>query len=180
MIEILKKLIKDYGSALGPILAFFFGILTMIVKYKFDEFIDKRNLLKSFNSLKRVIKDSRPPNYYYPKKSEGLIHADEARNLTNMAIFYNKLIAIREIIKCIDNDINRSRNSKMICQYHNIKWRFDILIRNVEKVRNSKRVDKSSFFEIQNDFKWLMDAVNSVGDFGEYIEPREFKEEIGA
>lgn len=173
MIEFLKKLIKEYGSAIGPILAFIFGILTMLLKYKIDQIVAKRSIVKSFEMLKKLINDSNPPSYFFSNISDrGLMHADEARNITNIARFYNKLLSIKSVIETIDGDITQSRDIGMVRQYHSIKWCFNILIKDVEDARNEKRIKSGIFHRIQEDFKYLTEATTSVDKLYSYIEPK--------
>lgn len=91
----MKQIFIDYGSAIGPFLAFVLGIAALYVNYKVDYYQKKKNYKLEFNKLVEFIRITFPPKKFHPNKSKnGLMHADQARNFTNIARFYSKLLIL--------------------------------------------------------------------------------------
>jgi hypothetical protein len=61
----LEAFLKDYGPAVGPALAFGFGILALIVKHKIDHWTAKWSLDRRLQNLERLVTDIGPPTYFF-------------------------------------------------------------------------------------------------------------------
>lgn len=172
MIELLKHAIKDYGSAIGSVLAFVFGIMTMMIKYRLDKLIDRRRVLKSFKKLKESIKDNPPPKYIFVGEVEpGDFSKTEIDNLTNLSRYYKRLMSIEEIIKVVDKDLINTLDMRKIRQYHNIRWHFNVILDKMNESRTkSFIVDVKLFDEINYLHEDIIKVINSKDEYFQYIQ----------
>ncbi|MFZ1528659.1 MAG: hypothetical protein WAT19_07910, partial [Ferruginibacter sp.] len=85
--ENLKNILKDYGTLIGPMIVFILGIIAIYIKYYTDRQLESWKARKKMKKLKQLIFESKPPAKHYPRRSagDGFIHADQARNLTNLS-----------------------------------------------------------------------------------------------
>src|SRR5260221_12863163 len=102
----MKEFLKNYGTLIGPLLAFTLGAIALYIKFYIDRQVESWRSKKKMKKLIQLILASKPPLKYYPNKAkDGLFHADEARNLTNLSIFYKRLEVVLAYIETIENDI---------------------------------------------------------------------------
>jgi hypothetical protein len=169
--ETVEEIFKDYGSAIGPTVAFLLGIFALFIKNKVDICMERCRTLKKFRLLKELINESSPPSKYHPQKSDiGLIHADQARNITNIARFYNRLLTTRILIDNLEEDIFRHGEKSDIQQFNNIKWWHNILLKDIEKIRESSELDMNTFRELSQNYQLMKDACDNADQLFDYIE----------
>jgi hypothetical protein len=96
----MKKFFKDYGPAVGPGLAFLLGIIALFIQHTVSIHLEKERALTRFHQLIRLINESPPPKKFWESKAPpgGMISADQARNRTNLARFYNRLLATKGLM----------------------------------------------------------------------------------
>lgn len=171
MLEFLKCLIKNYGSAIGPMLAFIFGIITLMIKYKLDKLIERRKIFKSFKILKEFIIDNPPPEYLPVGEVESISGGQACiNNLANIMRYYNRLISIDKIIKVIDKDLINTLDLVSIRQYHYIKFHFDVILDKITEAKNKKEFIGSDLFIVIHKFhKEIVKVMNSKDEYFEYI-----------
>ncbi len=160
----MKNFLKDYGAAVGPALAFLFGLIALFGKYEVDQLTASWTIERRFNNLKALVAQSAPASTFFPSRSTGgMLHADEARNLTNLARFYARLLALKPQFESMQNSLADARSTDTITQFHNMKWWFEILLKTTEEWRSTKgfRMSEADFDNIQRDWKNLLDATSS-------------------
>lgn len=172
MMEFLKSLIKDYGSAIGPILAFVFGIITLMIKYKLDKLLERRKIFKSFKILKEFIIDNPPPEYLPVGEVESILGGEASvDNLANILRYHNRLISVDEIIKVIDKDLINTLDLTSIRQYHNIKFHFNVIIDTINKaIEKQEFVGSEVFVVIHNFHKAIVKVIDSNEEYFKYTE----------
>jgi len=160
----MRNFLKDYGAAVGPALAFFFGLIALFGKYDVDQLTASWKAERQLNSLKTMVMKSAPASDFFPGRSSGgLIHADEARNFTNLARFYARLLALKPMFESMQNSIADARSIDTITQFHNMKWWFDILLKETEEWRSREgfRMSEADFVNLQEHWQYLRDATSN-------------------
>ena len=160
----MKDFLKDYGPAIGPALAFLLGLVALFGKYQVDQWTASWTVERRLIDLKSLVIKSAPPSDFFPRMSpEGLLHADEARNLSNLARFYARLLALKPVFDRIQISIAEAGSPDTVAQFHNMKWWFDILMKRVEAWRSMERFRMSSvdFANLQQEWEYLRDAASS-------------------
>jgi hypothetical protein len=162
----MKEILKDYGALIGPIFAFTLGVIAIYIKFYTDRQTESWKSRKKKRKLIQLILDSKPPSKYYPQKSDlGMIHADQARNSTNLSIFYKKLEVINAYITTVENDILTNCSVKDIQQFHDLKFIMSYLTRDVETYR-SMRTDKNNLVKLpeynDSDFRNLTESYERL------------------
>ncbi len=158
----LSDILKDYGSAIGPTLAFVLGVLALFIKYKVDQFTAFRSLRKRLLYLQKMVVSCAPPSTFHPKQSEtGFIHADEARNLSNIARFYSKLLALNSAFDSVEKAVIEHGNAEQILMFHNSKWWFKIIYNDIEKMRNTDkyRLNKADLDNLTHTWGLLKESI---------------------
>lgn len=158
----LTDFLKDYGSAIGPTLAFLLGIFALFIKYKIDQFTASRSLKRRLLHLQKIVLSCPPPDKFHPKKSEsGLMHADEARNMTNHSRFYSKLLALHSAFNSVEKTVLEYGTADQILMFHSSKWWFDILFKDVENKRKTKgyRIHEQDFNDVRRTWKLLEASI---------------------
>lgn len=170
--EFLKSLIKDYGPAIGPILAFVFGILTLMIKYGLDKLLDRRKIFKSFKILKDFIIDNPPPEYLPVGEVESILGSKACiNNLDNILKYRNRLISIDEIIKVVDNDLINTLDLISIRQYHNIKCYFRKILDIIDiAIEEKELIGSGVFVAIHSFHKDIVKIIDSKDEFFKYTE----------
>lgn len=166
-----SEILKDYGPAIGPALAFLFGLLAFLAKYKVDHLIARWTLTKRIGNLQDLVEKAAPPRDFFPLKSEsGFLHAHEARNLTNLARFYSRLLALKPAFDALDKAVAEHGNSDQTLQFHFAKWWFDILVTKVEKWRAEEnfRLTPIEFENLGREWSEFVDAISGKMDM-QYI-----------
>lgn len=173
MMEFLKSLIKEYGSAIGPVLAFIFGIVTLMIKYELDKLLERRKIFKSFTILKEFIIDNPPPEYLPVDEVESILiyQAFNVDNLANILKYRTRLVSVYEIIKVIDKDLINTLDITSIRQYHNIKYHFNVISDTIDKAIEKKEfVDSGVFFIIHTFHKDMVKVMNYEDEYFKYTE----------
>ena len=176
----MKNVLKDYGSLIGPALAFILGVMAIYIKFYTDRQLENWKSRKKLKKLFKLIKESKPPLKYYPNKSSNFIHADQARNLTNHSIFYKKIKVINYYINNIEEDILTNGSLIEIQQFTDLQFVISYMNRDIETFRNGskqkdenlnfKDLDKSDFLKIMNDYDRLVTIIENPGKEFKYIE----------
>jgi hypothetical protein len=172
--ETVRHFLKDYGPAVGPALAFVFGFLALFVKYQVDRLTARWSLSRRLRHLEHLVAASGPPETFFPNSSQGFIHADEARNLTNLARFYSRLLALKPVFDSILGPLAESGSRQQIARFHAMKWWFDITLKQVETWRAADRfrMKDSDFRDIQAHWDNLRGAATNPDVQLEYISRR--------
>ena len=167
----MREFFKNYGSAIGPALAFLLGILAFYIHHTVNTNFERAQTLNKIEQLKQLINESPPPTKYHPRRSEsGFMHADEARNLTNISRFYNRLLASKVLINNVEENIFNHGGIEEIRMFNNIKWWHDFLLRDVEKIRNSSEYDIDSYHGLVDVYKNMKEATENPDQMFNYIE----------
>jgi hypothetical protein len=166
----LKQLLKDYGPALGPAVAFAFGLLALFLKNKVDQWTAHWNVSRRLRNLQHLVSASGPPETFFPQTSKVGIHADEARNLTNLARFYSRLLAVKPVFDALVEPISEVGNMQQIASFHAMKWWFDITLKQVESWRSTEgfRMSSSDLCSLQDDWAHVQDAATNPQEQLEY------------
>lgn len=176
----MKEILKDYGAFIGPFLAFTLGIFAIYIKSEIDKKIDKSKSESKLKKLIKLIQETKPPQKYFEKKSENFIHADEARNLTNLSIYKSKFDVILALINSIENDILTNCSTEQIKQFYELKFISEYSIKDIDNSRNSfihddkdllnSKFEEYNHYKILDNHKRLLNVCeNSAPDF-KYIE----------
>ncbi|QNF33653.1 hypothetical protein HUW51_13315 [Adhaeribacter swui] len=179
----MKEFFKDYGSAIGPCIAFLLGIIAIYLKAVVDRSIEERKTNKKLSNLISLIKNSTPPPKYYPKISEdGFLHADQARNLTNFSIFAKRLNAIIMFIDKIEDDVIANCSNSKIQQFHHIKFIASYLNENVKEIQDKKedhnyenfkfsfsKISRDQYYATHTDYERLVDICQNPEKHFNYI-----------
>lgn len=177
----MKDFLKNYGVLIGPLLAFTLGVIAIYIKFYIDRQVENWRSRKKMRKLIEIIQASQPPLKYYPLKSNnGFIHADQARNLTNLSIFTKRLEVILSYIETVENNILTDCSVNEIQQFHDLKFIVVYMSKNVSELRDkSSLFDKKSnlldlnendFFRIQDDYKRLITVSQNPKKEFQYIE----------
>lgn len=158
----MQQLFASYGPAIGPTLAFILGIIALFIRDALDSRKQTRRMKRRFRLLVSLIEESPPPERFHPRVSEGgFMHADEARNMTNLTRFYNRLTATKSLLRAVEDEVFRFGSTSEIRNYNHVRWLHEILLESVEDARQSGRVDLMSFGRITERYSRLRDATSS-------------------
>lgn len=166
-----REIIKDYGAAIGPTLAFILGFLALYGKYWFDQISSRWTVSRRIGHLQKLVARVVPPPDYFPRSSEsGLLHADEARNLTNLSRFYSNLLLLKPVVEAVSKSIAEYGNEDQVVRFYSAKWSFDCLIRNLEKWREAEkfRFSQSDYVCLLEDWRNFTGELQG-GSSKEYI-----------
>ncbi len=160
MSEDLKSLLKDYGPAIGPGLAFLLGLVALFAKHRFDEWSAEDAVKRKLERLQELLVRSRPPWHFFPNSSEQFLHADEARNLTNISRFYGKALAVQAVAKQIEEKVHEHCSYPDVLRLSALQWSLGFLIKELEEFRsNSEKLTpfmltslRDRWIQIENDF----------------------------
>lgn len=169
----MKEFLKDYGTLIGPTFAFGLGVLAIYIKFWSDRQLESWKSKKKMKKLIELILDSKPPKKYYPLKSkDGLLHADQARNLTNLSIFYKRIEIVKSFIDSIEKDILTNCSVSKIQQFQDLKFITSYLFRDIEKHRNDNKHDfsHSDFYNINDSYNRLIIVCSKPEKIFNYIE----------
>ena len=167
----MQEVFKDYGAAIGPTLAFCLGVVALFIKNMIDNYLSRKRVRSEFYKLSQLVRESSPPNSFHPQKSEsGLMHADQARNLTNIARFYNRLLGVAPLIEHLEEDIYKFGSTSEIRTFNNLKWWFSIALREVEALREKRDVGHQDIVDINQHYESMLDALNNPNQLYDYIE----------
>lgn len=170
----MAELLKDYGPAIGPTLAFILGMLALYGKYRFDQVSAGWTVARRIDHLKNLVRKVTPPPEYFPMSArDGILHADEARNLTNLARFYAHLLALKPVVEAVGKSVADSGSEDQVIQFHNAKWWFDILMTTVEKWRatESFRLSSTDHVNLLCEWKLFVEALSGKANMN-YIQSR--------
>ncbi|WP_291149274.1 hypothetical protein [Flavobacterium sp. UBA7680] len=164
----MKDFLKDYGTLIGPLIAFTLGVIALYIKFYIDRQVENWKSKKKMAKLIKIIQSSKPPLKYYPLKSKDrFFHADQARNLTNVSIFYKRLEVILAFMGTVENDILTNCSVIEIQQFHDLKFIVTHLATDVNKAKNKRLIvskeeilDREDFNEI--DFLRIHDSYNRL------------------
>jgi hypothetical protein len=134
----MDDIFKDYGSAIGPTLAFCLGVLALFIKNTVDRYLEKRKVRSELKKLSDLIRASAPPKTFHPKKHDDAPTPDVLRNKYNIITLHNRLIGITPMIEHLDKFIYKHGTLNNIRLFNNLKFRFEIMLRHVEEVREKK------------------------------------------
>lgn len=160
----LKEFLKDYGTLFGPLIAFILGVIAIYIKFYLDRKLDIWRSKKKLKKLIEIVLESKPPSKYYPQKGKSFsLHADEARNLRNLAVFNNRLAVINSFISAVENDILTNCTVIQIQQFQKLKIISSYLTNDV--VRVTKYDDNKVLLQPefnQGDFRNLTESYNRL------------------
>jgi len=124
------------------------------------------------DQLLQLIVEAPPPKTFHPGRSEsGIIHADTARNITNLARVYHNHLASKILIINLQEDIYKYCDIDDILQFNNIKWWHDILVREMEMLReNSNEYYEHRYNNLVETYNSLEGAIKNPDQFFKYIE----------
>lgn len=168
----ISQALKDYGAAIGPTIAFILGIAAFVLKNAIDDQWAKCRFTTRFQNLKNLTLTSKSPPKFHPGTTDhNLLHADEARNLTNLSRFYNRLLALKLFFKTLEGDISTYGSPAQTQQFHSMKWWFEILYTEVDSYRSKAnfRMEEFHFYRITELSTHLNDAASGKDLLSEYI-----------
>lgn len=170
----MAEFLKDYGPAIGPTLAFVLGMLALYGKYRFDQISAGWTVARRIENLRSLVGKVAPPPEYFPQSAiGGLLHADEARNLTNLARFYARLLALKPVVEAVGKSVADSGNEDQVIRFHSAKWWFDILMTTVEKWRStvSFRLSPTDHANLLSEWTMFVETLSGKADMN-YIQTR--------
>lgn len=168
----MSDVLKDYGSAIGPTLAFILGMLALYGKYRFDQVSAGWTVGRRIDHLRNLVGKVAPPPEYFPQSAgDGLLHADEARNLTNLARFYAHLLALKPVVEAVGKSVVDSGSEDQVIRFHSAKWWFDVLITTVEKWRAKEnfRLSPADHLNLLGEWKLFVETLSGTADMS-YIQ----------
>jgi hypothetical protein len=180
--ETFKQLLKDYGPAVGPALAFLFGLAAILAKDRFDRWNTRRSLSRRLQELALQISRSGPPEDFFPRSGPNGFHADVLRNATNLARFYTRLLALKPVFDKLASTVAEIGTTEEITKLHAMKWWFDIVLDKVEACRKNQKfqLSEQQLQHLQDYWKSLRQAAVDPEDDLRYIanRPHDEKEPI--
>jgi hypothetical protein len=169
-----KEFLKDYGTLIGPVLAFGLGVVAILIKFYLDRWLEKWKTEKRIKKLIGLIKSSPPPKTYFPNKSQsGFIHADEARNLTNLSIFLKKIEVIESVIDKIEESVLTNSSNIRIQQLTDIKFIVRYYKRDLYDLKNNRDENFGEFEyrdKIIRTYERMLTVCDSPKEEFRYIE----------
>lgn len=178
----MKEFLKDYGTLIGPLMAFTLGVIALYIKFYIDRQVESWRSRKKMRKLIQLILSSKPPRKYYPQTAkDGLFHADQARNLTNLSIFYKRLEVLLSYTVTVENDILTNCSVAEIQQFHDLKFILKYLSKDVEEARNNSAFydkdntnelafDEMDFFRLRDSYERLVTVCRNREKEFTYIE----------
>ncbi|WP_421978906.1 hypothetical protein [Roseivirga seohaensis] len=172
----MKEFLKDYGTLIGPTLAFSLGVIALLIKFHFDKQFDKWKANRQVKKLFELIKESQPPNKYFPKKSDdNFLHADEARNLTNLSIFLKKMEVIESFILKIEGAVLANCSNLKIQQVTDLKFISKYSIKYLNDIKKNKnepnrKMDELDYNVVIEGYKRMINVCENPGKEFKYIE----------
>ena len=143
-----KEFLKDYGTLVGPAIAFGLGVLAVFIKFYLDRWLDKWKTEKRIKKLIGLIKNSPPPKTYFPNKSAyGFISANEARNLLNITIFLKKIEVIESFIEKIEESVLTNSSNIRIQQITDLKFIVRYYKKDLAELKNYRKSEKVEKFD---------------------------------
>ncbi|WP_242927888.1 hypothetical protein [Pontibacter vulgaris] len=181
----MKDILKDYGTIIGPLTAFGFGVMALYIKYGIDRKLDEWKTKTKLSKLIQLIGQSTPPNTHYPSKSENGFYANELRNLTNISIFSKRLNVISMFIEKIESDILIHSSLKEVQQFHHIKFIVKYMNERLEKIRDRRGdkeslgsefqfpvISKDEFYAMSSDYERLLKVCNDPDSEFKYVDSK--------
>ncbi|WP_313579562.1 hypothetical protein [Chishuiella sp.] len=162
----MREILKNYGALIGPFLAFTLGILAIYIKWNVDKQIDKSKSKAKLKKLIKIIKETKPPKTYFENKSENFIHADEARNLTNLSIYKLKFNMIIAFVNTIENEVLANCDNGQIKQFYELKFISEYSLEEINNSRHSfkrGKFEKHDFYKIMDNYERLINACENPG-----------------
>ena len=161
-----KEFLKDYGTLIGPILAFGLGVFAILIKFYLDKWLEKWKTEKRIKKLIGLIKNSPPPKTYFPHKSESdFIQANEARNLTNLSIFLKKIEIIESFIDRIEESVLTNSSYIRIQQLTDIKFIVQYYKKDLSELKKYRKSNKLySFGEYREKIVRTYERIITVCD----------------
>lgn len=136
--EDFKAILKDYGPAIGPALAFLLGMLALVIKFFIDQWTDVWSTRRQFKRLKSLLSNLEPPVFRKPEeieKEEATVLVYDGANAIDVAIFHAMLVALTPTFDTLEKSVSESGDFQMIMQFDDIKRKFERL-----KVHINKRM----------------------------------------
>lgn len=122
----MKDVFKDYGPAIGPALAFLFGLGTLLLKQKLDQVFARRDADRRIAKILQLLKDSPPPRFEGPISA--LSHpADVLRNALSMRLFLDRVAVIMAVVDAAESVVHQHGRPATILRYQNIRQHLEII-----------------------------------------------------
>ena len=147
--------LRDYGAAIGPALAFIFGLVMLFVK---DRFEGRQRRAKSRHLVEQLEKLAlaSPPTWIPVPEEGGYATGDANRgNYLNFQAYYSKLLAAKSFLDANEKNIAEAAVAEVLQRFYDFKWRF---LRLVEFVKSSVEAQR---------------PLHKMGDLGQLIGFRE-------
>lgn len=155
--------LREYGPALGPALAFFFGLLTLFLKDTIEERSRRRKSERLIEQFKRFALAYDPPKWIAPTANDDYAKADAGRgNAQALGRYHTHLLAAAAFITANEQTIVDSASLHAIKELYHFKWHFERLL-NVAKMRaESGLCDEFVFEELRAYHDTLQDYATDV------------------
>lgn len=124
----MASLFHDYGSAIGPALAFLFGLFAMYIKDLFDRRQRHRRSCRLLAQFLALAKADLPRLIPVPSDT-GYPRADAARgNHISLSLYYADLLAAKSFLDANEKLLIEDAPLDVVQSLYLSKWRFDTIV----------------------------------------------------
>jgi len=174
--HLVKELFRDYGSAIGPTLAFLLGVLAVTLHFYVNAHLERAETLHKFDQLKQLISQSTPPPEYFserlPQGTQGRNLAAAIDNARNLAIFHNRLDTTKVLIDNLQERIYRHCELEDIKQFNSIKSRHETLVAWIEEMQGrtiAHKYDIDGYNSLVETYARLKKAAEHPAELFRYV-----------
>lgn len=131
------EILREYGAAIGPALAFLLGLAMLFIKDRVEKKQAERRSAKLLVILIRMFEQLQVPAYV------GQITVDDppdtdtdaSANRANLSRFYKRLMPIRAFVQYNEEIITRTGSVATIAKFYAVKYHFELLLSKVDEAR---------------------------------------------
>jgi hypothetical protein len=169
--ESIKQLLKDYGPAIGPALAFVLSFCAFFAKDAADRMISKWSLARRLRHLEILLSTYAPPKTFFSSPSGESKLGDSLRNRTNLARFYIRLLALKPVFEALNGPVAGFGSYQQLARFYGMKWWFDLVLNDVESWRSDADFEMTSghFDHLSEYWERLRSAATNPDAQIEYI-----------
>jgi hypothetical protein len=160
----MREVFRDYGAAIGPALAFVFGMLALAVKRSYDNLAARWDAERRFTRIIAMVAISPPPDFQGPPAV--FSHTkDVMTNISNMQMFYDRLVSIKGAMDAADKPVHEHARPETILKFQKMCWYFEIIMSEQKFFRKGSGTPipiEDNFFNIKKSWEGLLEASRAI------------------
>ena len=156
----MRELLRDYGAAIGPALAFILGLLALFAKDAIERYAARRNAGRRLKKIVAMMRMSPPPAFQGP--IDALSNATfMLTNAVNMSTFYDRMTAIHGALDAADKVIHEHGKPDLIIKFQRMRWHMNTIL---QERQHFRKMTTGSDIPIEENF------LNARGSWQAFVE----------